>query len=383
MATIYLHIGPPKTGTTTIQNFLWDNRGILENYNICFPDLGYRYSSADFHRNGHFLTKRSAAAKREARQYEEGLDRVQELGKKFSRIILSDEGLWLEGTIQDHFWERLADDLRKRDLKLCVTMYFRPQDLWVQSFWAQKVKAGKTALCFRDYLEQLRETGYPMDYCAYLDRLAGIFGKDALIVRVLESGQFRGPEQTLISDFMSIFGLSLSDGFQVARETYNTKFSGTYLEIKRILNAIPEFQNDKKNAVIAALIKIRKMDPFGHDFSKYSFFAAGEQKAFRDSFSDSNQRLAREYLGRADGVLFCAPVIDLPELIVDDRDLLRDITLLYGSMLQDMIQKNEEQKKTILSLQNDLEKLSRKVADLETYSLLYRLKNKIGRLMKK
>ena len=55
MATVYLHIGLPKTGTTSIQNLLWDNRTLLEKHSICYPDLGFRYPHVGYLRNAHFL----------------------------------------------------------------------------------------------------------------------------------------------------------------------------------------------------------------------------------------------------------------------------------------------------------------------------------------
>lgn len=58
MATLYLHIGTPKTGTTAIQNFLPLNKSLLNEQGFCYPDFGYRYYGVNRYRNGHFLVHR-------------------------------------------------------------------------------------------------------------------------------------------------------------------------------------------------------------------------------------------------------------------------------------------------------------------------------------
>ena len=35
--TLYLHIGLPKTGTTSIQNYLFENREALMQRGVCYP----------------------------------------------------------------------------------------------------------------------------------------------------------------------------------------------------------------------------------------------------------------------------------------------------------------------------------------------------------
>lgn len=39
MKTLYLHIGTPKTGTTSIQEFMVCSREALQKHGICYPDI--------------------------------------------------------------------------------------------------------------------------------------------------------------------------------------------------------------------------------------------------------------------------------------------------------------------------------------------------------
>ena len=55
MKTLHVHIGTPKTGTTSIQNFCVDNEKLLEMQGYCYPLFPYSYKSVAKVRNGHFL----------------------------------------------------------------------------------------------------------------------------------------------------------------------------------------------------------------------------------------------------------------------------------------------------------------------------------------
>ncbi len=382
MSTIYLHIGPPKTGTTTIQNFLGNNRAALEAHNICFPDLGHKYRGMNCFRNGHFLVKWTPYEGQEISHFEEGFDKLQALAERFGSIILSDEGLWKDGAHMEGFWTKLSEELKKRQMDLRVIVYLRRQDLWIQSFYAQKIKAGRTSLNFEDYLGSLKKDFYPMDYCAYMDMLSDLFGKEALIIRIMEKAQFHGPEHSLISDFLDIFGLTLSDGFTLEEEVSNVKFNGTYLELKRMLNNLPWFQGNKSEAFIGALTRVQALNPFQYDLGRHSFFSPGHQKLFRDSFAESNSRLAREYLGRGDGVLFLEGENDPATMTVNERDLFHDTILVYGTVLQDMKKRNAHQDQVILELQKKVDSLSQEVYELKNGRVLGLLKSGLRKAQK-
>lgn len=378
MATVYLHIGLPKTGTTAVQYFLSDNREALEKHGICFPDFGYRYANVGVLRNAHFLTapyydeQHKKFSDRPGNDYEAGLDKVADLAKKYDKIILTDEGIWRASQHREDFWKTLKYDLWKRELELKLIIYLRRQDLWIQSFWAQKVKTGNS-LPFQDYIEFMDETNYPVDYCKRLDELSEIIGKDSIIVRVYEKCQYHGEEHTVQSDFLDIFGLTMKDGFTVKQSVYNTSLEGDFLEIRRRLNSLPDFQ--KKNQALKANIK-QIQNNYSTTSGKYSWFAPGEQARFLDSFAGSNSRLAREYLGREDGTLFYDPLIELPQYPLDTSDLLYETMLIYGNTLHQMEQE-------LLSTTAALKSTRAELKTLQKYSILFRLKRKIWHLLGK
>lgn len=387
MATVYLHIGLHKTGTTALQYFLAQNNSVLNQHGICFPDLGVHYANINFKRNGHFLIAPLLGTEGKHTEvwpgdyYESALDDVQKLAKTYDKIILSDEAIWQRSGFRgDHFWSKIKEDFNKRGLDVRIIAYVRRQDLWIQSYWKQRVKVGSTRT-FPAYVKRVRDAGfYPLDYCAYMDMLSAVFGKESLIIRVYEKGQYQGPEHTLHSDFLDIFGLTLSDGFVIRQEVYNTSLDGSSIELRRILNGIPEV-NDKDHVLKDSVAEILKANGFSVPPVRYSLFAPGEQKAFLDYYSESNSRLAKEYLGREDGVLFYDKLTELPEGTEDERGLLRDTILLAGQAVSLLEHENRQLKKQLHSLKKSHSALEKEFYALREDVLLYRLKRKKQHLL--
>lgn len=347
MATVYLHIGPPKTGTTAIQNFLEKNKEALEKNGACFPDFNLRYIRPDHYfkvayvRNAHFLVKswKSILTDKPNATYLSVLEQLGELGKKYDKIILSDESLWIFGDKHREGWSVLKNDLEKKGLKLCVIAYLRRQDSFALSYYRQMVRVAITELTFDEYWETLQRK-YPLDYYAYIEYLAGVIGKENVFFRVFERGQFRGEEHNIYSDFLEILGLSLKDGFILDKEIYNTAPDDSLLELRRTLNHLPN--PDRYNQLLMNGYRAILRDRAEERPPKTSFFRPGEQTAYLESFSESNSRFAREYLGREDGTLFYDESdTELPEYRVITEDLLRD-TILYYAKVAELLEKEND-----------------------------------------
>lgn len=233
--------------------------------------------------------------------------------------------------------------------------------------YAQRVKETKKPFTFEEYLAT-EAADWPLDFKAQLDHISGIVGKEATIVRVYEKGQYRGgyDEHTLFSDFLDIFGLTLDDGFHIELEQSNASFGGTYLELKRLLNLLPESING--SALQKTLYEIVSWNPYTKKPTKTTYFKSKEeQQAFLDRFAGSNSAVAREYLSREDGTLFYEEIPDLPQENVSTEDFLRDSLLFYGRTIQLLDNQNTQ-------LQNRLEKLEAALEAEKNKGLLQHVK---------
>lgn len=348
MTTVYLHIGTPKTGTTALQSFLWNNREALERRGICFPDLGFRYRGVNRARNGHFLVTTSyhdengnRILEKELADYREGLRQIGKLAKAWDVILLTDEAIYnASRRSRPQLYDSLKKDLGEMGIALKIIVYLRRQDLFTQSHWAQKVKIGSSQ-SFREYLDSSFLEEYPLDYYEYANRLSACLGRDALIIRPYEPAQFAGEEGIIQSDFLSIFGLMLSDGFSLDKKERNSRLDEDYLEIQQVVNRFPEMKCTFRNPKIHSVIR----DPY---------FSRDEQEAFLDSFSESNQALAREYLGREDGVLFQEEICASRGRRLGEGELSQDIARVYGRAITELDRKNKALEKEVNELTDSL-----------------------------
>lgn len=347
MATVYVHMGMPKTGTTALQYFMWNNNEVLEKYGIHFPHMEYRYSKVGFYRNGHFLIepKVNKLGKSVYRQpcddYEPALDELQRLGETYDKIVLSDEGIYRLSWKRPDFWSRLKKDLEDRHLELKAIVYLRRQDLWLQGYWAQKIKEGEVS-SFDEFLEDYTDKKQLFDYYAYMSHLAAVLGRDSLVIRIYEKEQFRGAEKNLYSDFLDIFGLTLSDEFEMDKEIRNERFDGAYLEFRRVLNAVPESVVGRK--AFQDCIRLSQEEDVKVSEQKFSYFKPHRQKKFLDIYEASNQKVAREFFGREDGRLFYEELHELPEQVVHERELLDATIRVYGRVLDQLLRENKKLK---------------------------------------
>ena len=60
MRTLYVHIGTPKTATTSIQMFCVENQKVLNKQSYSYPLLDFVYPHVAHRRNGHFLVGKRA-----------------------------------------------------------------------------------------------------------------------------------------------------------------------------------------------------------------------------------------------------------------------------------------------------------------------------------
>ncbi|MFR8548405.1 MAG: hypothetical protein ACLVEV_07270 [Lachnospiraceae bacterium] len=361
MSTVFLHIGLPKTGTTAIQNFLRTNDEALRRRGICFPDLGFSYPEIHSNRNAHFLVSSYDAPSQMSHftpgsDYTSGIEQLARLSKTYDTILLTDELIWRVCNQHADFWPTVKEDFSRHGMELKVIAYLRRQDEFVQSRYRQRMKAGET-FSFYEFLGQLRSHNYPLDFYAAAQTISRAIGRENLILRIYEQKQYQGIQHTLISDFLDIFGLSISDDFIVEDKLFNHSLHGSYLEMRRLLNALPG--NVKGTPTLTQSIKeIQEANPYTQKQEKQTLFLPGDQHTFLEHFADSNAQLAREYFGRTDGSLFYTPLRELPYEKTSTEELLRDALLVYGRAFQTLDRQNKELKMRTEKLEKELKKSS-------------------------
>ncbi len=224
MRTLHIHIGYPKTGTTTIQNFLYKNKKLLEKYNFSLFTTDYYGVEQHTGRAAHWTPYGPG-----------GRDAYEKTAKRLARALVKcpcDNVLISEEAFSTAFeratLEKFYAVLKEYFHKLQVHVYIRRQDRYTVSLLqeASKRPSPITGL-YGHATRALPVKGSPYtpyfyedievtDYYTCLSMWGDIFGIENMRVRVFEAAQlFNG---SLVQDFLQ--GIGLEKRIPVAEEKY-------------------------------------------------------------------------------------------------------------------------------------------------------------------
>lgn len=307
---LYLHIGIHKTGTSALQEFFARNDSALERYGIHYPCFGRNPIRGFAH---HWFTmpinpQRPIGYNGNTFQQNVLLMGKESIGKR--AILISSETLCkvTDMTLLP-ILHRLADEIK-------IIIYLRRQDEFIQSAYNQFVKQNRITISIQDFLKYELEEGR-LDYHAICERWSHVFGKENIIVRVYEKEQFRSGN--LFSDFLNLLEIRTTEQFTYLDEKVNISFSPIALMFKKTVNNfdIPPEMNEKLNEV---LTDYSKKSCLMKEMS-YSLFSKRERINILTKYSESNSKVAKEYLGRPDGQLFYKNLNNLDEISKPCKEL--------------------------------------------------------------
>ncbi len=350
MKTLYLHIGTPKTATTAIQSFCGANQEILNSHGYAYPDLGVRYPYIRWQRNAHFLIgdlrSKERNLKKEEQLTAECFQKINQLFEQYDNIILSDEGLWLEGiNHREKIWKRIKTEVEKGIFSVKVIVYLRRQDEFIYSRWNQQIKSatGIVSPIFVMKWEEMLESLSPSktDYYGILKKIEQYVGKENIIVRQFDRKKFYGG--TIYADFLNIVGLTYSDEYTIVKETANISLTKNNLEIKRILNEMSDLDEPSNKVLRSCLSKCSEQSS---DDKKYSMFSEQEMREFLSKCEEGNNKIVEEYLN-GEEKLFDDAYKAEEKWNPDNPTMMEDVVRLSGSVAVYLLKENEKLRRQI------------------------------------
>ncbi len=394
--TLYLHIGTPKTGTTSLQRFLGANAELLQNLGFAYPISEFKYPHVQRVRNAHFLVgklyhnneetqKRKRDKKREAQLQEEGMSMVHAAFLRFPNVILSDEHIWrVTGKKHEAMWKHLAEDAQANDYEIKVIVYLRRQDGYMYSWLSQLTKTANSRRYATVGWEELKQNEEKMenmelhlDYYAHLESIAAYVGKENITVRVFDRSKFRGMGNTIYSDFLQCVGLEFTDAFVLPPAEANSSLTGNRQEIMRVLNILCDGDDDLRSHMRGLL---HEAEANKNPLNKFEMYDPQELQAFLADYADSNQAVAREYMGETEAPLFDGSIkkgeLWTPNNAYMPEDLLRLMIPLYLEQRAEIAALKEK-----LSLSEKA--LKERIRKVEQCSFFFRLRRKCRYLLGK
>lgn len=241
-ANIYIHIGLHKTGTTSIQTTMFENReqlrahdvhylGVCANHtNALFPLVRRRMSLFNWRR----LTNANSEA--EGRQRNDDTDhaiRAELANVTCSRVVISGEGL---SKLRKPEVVALKEKLSPFALNFRIIVYVRDPYSYINSVFQQYVRLGWT-------FDELAANP-PLPQYDRIETFIRVFGRENVDIRVFSEDRFVGGN--LIADFLSAIGVepALADTLKIIRANVGLSHEATLLlnEINKCHPRLPRQQ---------------------------------------------------------------------------------------------------------------------------------------------
>lgn len=272
---LILHIGAHKTGTTTLQNWLFENNDLLAKHDMTYVIAGP-------HRHLHAAL---------------GFVDPDNLVPHGAQVVQSDRIVQALNTGQtdtviacaenfSFFFERgpiaaLHDLLKPHVDEIQIVTYLRRQDAHAVSHYQEGAKPDRRAeeQLFGHALTALPPADAPFDLYLDYERRVGlwidVFGAQNVTVRVFDRNTLVGGD--VVSDFMDVMGLPAPDLDKV--EEHNVSLGFSAATVGRMMNA-RGMGVELKDRVLSHIPDDPKLIP-----------SADQARAFYAPYRDSNIRL--------------------------------------------------------------------------------------------
>lgn len=329
MATVYLHIGAPKTATSTLQAVFSKNyKKLLKN--------GVLYPQSARHGDAHHLLICDLIEKHQdhrmadfwygdcarGQAWQELKADMAAHKDQIHSVVLSSELFFGQSKNIDAMHNDILTHLHGHEIKIVV--YLRRQDQMYSSFFNQDVKGVRqwahSAYQFYD-THQVFEHNYVKSLRIWSDS----FGKENVLIRPYESQQW--PQGDIVQDFCALVKtIPLKSG----RASSNSGFGVHQLYLKRCLNRVG-FDKEENEAVVKHIMLLCPEEPT----PLCSYVKKRRYRQLRRDWVHANLRLEEEFLdGKA---LFEQeiPRADQVEVYETDKQVIAEFLLIIVRKIAD------------------------------------------------
>lgn len=366
-----LHIGTEKTGTTLLQNWLYENRAALSARKVFLSDALGKPNNRLL--PAYFQTRLDDWAKRhrittpeEKRAYFDGFlksvrDEFSDAAASHDTVIISSEHLHSRLTDAEEI-QALAEFLNDIFDRVDVVCYFRNQYDMAVSAYSTLLKTSLTTT-LTEHLAGAVPENYYYNFLSIAENWSSVFGREQCEFRVYDRSAFAGND--LRMDFLDAIRCGV-DGqdLDFSIETANVSLTALQSEAYRAVNvSIPYW--DELNGGANKLNGRAKRALSRIDALKAGTIGAPSREALEHRFRDSNDQFFARFLGRANAFLNvqgrtqpdpALPMTDAQELVFEllttslplassssrlhgrDANYLRDLALrLEAESLEDAL----------------------------------------------
>ncbi len=289
MKTLIFHIGTYKTGSTSLQELLYNNRNELQSlYGICYPDLNAYTSLVP--KAGNCMNMGESDA-----SLEKTTDDIRVILEENDIAILSTENFW---GYQIDKKERVINALLGLGVCLKVIVYIRRQDLYLDSLCNQLIKQDAQYLYddSEGWQSGIRRW-FNADYFEHLEAIERLIGKDNLIVRRFEPARFWGSD--LYTDFFHSLELDVDVTKLNVPPRQNESLNNYMRELKRICNRVLKpycarkiWPYEEEADLISAILSANDKQ---NCTEKSNFYTKQQRQDILEYYAEDNRRTSERY----------------------------------------------------------------------------------------
>ncbi|SIS81899.1 hypothetical protein [Phaeovulum vinaykumarii] len=285
---VYLHIGQPKSATTSIQSFMNRNRAALDARGILYPLAGLQHTAHH---------PFAGACSRQPINWIVPMDPADMIARlkaeiaprRHRAVVLSSEAFYY-GTVEPALVRKLFDGF---DLRIMVAL--RRQDEWFESAVRDNIRTGFFKR--QPWPANVNDLMPAMRYADVLGRWAEVFGKQNIMVSVFEP---KSGMQPVEKSFLAQIGETDFSGYEIGPRA-NERLS------QDCLSWLQHGPNEQRISaehfkVLRLLALYSRENP---DPPELKYLVPPQvRRDILDAVAEQNEIVAREYLGNQDGVLF-------------------------------------------------------------------------------
>ena len=323
-----IHIGTPRTGTTSIQNFMVKNREDLHKQGIFYPTSAYwgtgnhiEFAAAAFVPNSPVdlrwftpMLKKGFTTTDQNKVWEKCRREIETTCNKDDVVIFSCEAF---AGFDERGIERVRELIFPLFDDVSIILYLRRQPEWFASLYSNYVRSGGRYEVFFDH----------HGYNANLEQIVtywSIFGKDKIKIRIFDRLEFHNND--LLSDFAKTADFDITRLGRV--EPLNETMDSAETEFLRLLNSHIHHIHHKielnnrpydferwklANSLLEYSLKHAEKN------KKSYYLNRTEARQILEQYREGNDYVAREYLGREK--LFDEDVSMYPEEVASPHGL--------------------------------------------------------------
>lgn len=332
MKKLVIHIGVHKTGSSAIQYFMNNNRGVfLQKYKLNYPSM-----KNDLH---HFQHNALVKLLKEGKG-EKVLNFINEESFVSETVLLSSESFSVSTSTPDKL-----NELKESFDEITIIAYLRRQDLWLESVYRQLVKVERIKITetFNDWVDRFLLNPHDLYSCNWMELLSGwssVFGINNIIVRPYEKSQFA--EGNIIEDFLKALEIEyeMAD-FSAITNTYNRSFNLPASDFLRLMNDSSNIQKWR------AFLNVLFRDPFEDTGEVY--LTREKRQNILKHFNASNEEVVKTFLPENSNGLFIEPIPEkenYPPVFqaLNKKEILPEIKSIIHDLDKAILQLEETEK---------------------------------------